>query len=189
MRKKFFLTIILLIIFSILSFVIYKAISFLDNNWTKLEEYKMIPENERLSYKEINYKNNKYILVGFHGNNSTYADNVILLEKKSKYYILEKITNCDISNETAYFKNGSFYIHCIGKKENIIQYELDGINVKKSYLELNYRDVPNISQIHLFVNGIDDKYIYLYSYVKKDDTLSEGKKVKCSLNDKKCVYD
>ena len=47
MKKKFFLTIILLIIFSILSFVIYKAISFLDNNWTKLEEYKMIPENER----------------------------------------------------------------------------------------------------------------------------------------------
>ncbi len=81
MKKKFFLTIILLIIFSILSFVIYTAISFLDNNWTKLEEYKMIPENERLAYKEINYKNNKYILVGFHGNNSTYADNVILLEK------------------------------------------------------------------------------------------------------------
>ena len=97
------------------------------------------------------------------------------VRKKSKYYILEKITNCDISNETAYFKNGSFYIHCIGKKENIIQYELDGINVKKSYLELNYRDVSNISQIHLFVNGIDDKYIYLYSCVKNDDTVLEEK--------------
>ena len=188
MKKKIFLSIIILMFFLIIFFVIYKTISFLDNNWMKLEEYKMIPENERLTYKEVNYKNNKYILVGYHGDNPTYADNLILLEKNSKYYILEEIINCDISDETAYFKDGTFYIHCIGRKANVIQYELDGINVKKSYLELNYRDVPNISQIHLFVNGIDDKYIYLYSYVKNDDKLSEGNKVKCSLDDKKCVY-
>ncbi len=96
------------------------------------------------------------------------------VRKKSKYYILEKITNCDISNEMAYFKNGTFYICCIDP-QNIIQYEFDGINVKKSYLKLNYSDIPNISQIHFFVNSIDDKYIYLYSCVKNDDTVLEEK--------------
>lgn len=189
MKKKTYLIIITLLIIFILSMVIYRAISSIDNNLMELEEYKMIPENERTVFKEINYKNNKYILVGFQGNNPTYADNLILLEKNSKYYILEKIINCDITNETAYFKEGTFYIHCIGRKANIIQYELEGTKVKKSYIELNYKDVPNISQLHLFVKNVDDKYIYLYSHVKNDDSLQEGQKVKCSLESKKCIYD
>ncbi len=187
MKKKYFLIIISVVIVFILS-VIYMIIRLSNNNLTNLEEYKMIPENERLVYKQIDYKDNKYLLVGFKGNNPTYADNVILLEKNSKYYVLEEIINCDIDEETAYFKDGSFYIHCIGRKADIIKYELDGKKVKKSYIELNYKDVPNISQLHLFVNNIDDKYIYLFSYVKRDDSIEEGQKVKCSLENKKCMY-
>ena len=187
MKKKYFLIIISVVIVFILS-VIYMVTRLSNNNLTNLEEYKMIPENERLVYKQIDYKDNKYLLVGFKGNNPTYADNVILLEKKSKYYVLEEIINCDIDEKTAYFKDGSFYIHCIGRKADIIKYELDGKKVKKSYIELNYKDVPNISQLHLFVNNIDDKYIYLFSYVKRDDSIEEGQKVKCSLENKKCRY-
>lgn len=187
MKKKYFQIIIPIVIVFILS-IIYILARLLNNNLTNLEEYKMIPENERLVYKKIDYKDNKYILVGFKGNNPTYADNVILLEKNSKYYVLEEIINCDIDEETAYFKDGSFYIHCIGRKADIIKYELDDKKVKKSYIELNYTDVPNISQLHLFVNNIDDKYIYLSSYVKNDDTIAEGQKVKCSLETKKCKY-
>ncbi len=187
MKKKYFLIIISVVIVFILS-VIYMVTRLSNNNLTNLEEYKMILENERLVYKQIDYKDNKYLLVGFKGNNPTYADNVILLEKNSKYYVLEEIINCDIDEETAYFKDGSFYIHCIGRKADIIKYELDGKKVKKSYIELNYKDVPNISQLHLFVNNIDDKYIYLFSYVKRDDSIEEGQKVKCSLENKKCRY-
>ncbi len=187
MVKKIFKIIIPVVIAFILS-VIYIIIRLLNNNLVNLEEYKMIPENERLVYKDVDYKGNKYILVGFKGNNPTYADNVILLEKSSKYYVLEKIINCDINEKTAYFKDGSFYIHCIGRKADIIKYELADKKVKKSYIELNYKDVPNISQLHLFVNNIDDKYIYLFSYIKKDDYIDEGQKVKCSLENKKCMY-
>ena len=148
----------------------------------------MIPKNERVLDKQVTYKNNKYLLVGFKGNNPTYSDNVILLEKNSKYYILEKIINCDISEDTAYFKDGSFYIHCIGREAKIIQYELDNENVKKSYIELNYKNVPNISQLHLFVKNVDDKYIYLFSNVKNDDSIDEGQNVKCLLSTKICEY-
>ena len=185
--KKFLIVTSITLVF-IIPIIIYTITGLLNNNVTNLEEYKMIPENERLLYKKIDYKNNKYLLVGFKGNNPTYTDNVIILEKNSKYYVLEKIINCDIDEETAYFKDGSFYIHCIGRKADIIKYELDNKNVKKSYIELNYKDVPNISQLHLFVNNIDDKYIYLFSYVKRDDSIDEGQRVKCSLDNKKCMY-
>ncbi len=190
MKKKNLIIVTLLILMFLFIFGSYKLIEFLDfkSSISNLEEYNMIPENERLTYKQVTHKKNKYLLVGFKGNNPTYADNVILLEKNSKYYVLEKITNCDIGNETAYFKDGSFYIHCTGRKANIIQYELDNKEVKKSYIELNYKDVPNISQLHLFVNNVDDEYIYLFSYVKNDDTIAEGQKVKCSLENKKCMY-
>lgn len=190
MKKKILIIVSLLILIFLLILGSYKLIEFLDfkSSISNLEEYNMIPENKRLTYKEVTYKNNKYLLVGFYGNNPTYADNVILLEKDSKYYILEKIINCDISEETAYFKDGSFYIHCIGRKANIIQYELDNEKVKKSYIELNYEEVPNISQLHLFVNNIDDKNIYLFSYVKNNDSIPEGQRVKCSFENKKCMY-
>ncbi len=187
MKKRCFFTILIILVIS-LFIIIDKVIYLFNNNLTYLEQFKMIPENERLTYKEVIYKNNKYLLVGFKGDNPTYPDNVILLEKDSKYYILERIINCDISEETAYFKDGSFYIHCIGRKANIIKYELNNTKVKKSYIELNYKEVPNISQLHLFVNNVDDQYIYLFSYVKNNDSIPEGHRVKCSFEDKKCMY-
>ena len=79
--KKFLIVTSITLVF-IIPIIIYTITGLLNNNVTNLEEYKMIPENERLLYKKIDYKNNKYLLVGFKGNNPTYTDNVILLEKK-----------------------------------------------------------------------------------------------------------
>ena len=96
MKKKNLIIVTLLILMFLFIFGSYKLIEFLDfkSSISNLEEYNMIPENERLTYKQVTHKKNKYLLVGFKGNNPTYADNVILLEKNSKYYVLEKITNC-----------------------------------------------------------------------------------------------
>lgn len=37
---------------------------------------------------------------------------------------------------------------------------------QNNFNSLGNNGVPNISQLHLFVNNIDDRYIYLFSYIK-----------------------
>lgn len=88
----------------------------------------------------------------------------------------------------SYIKNNELYIHCIGKYGDIIKYTLNKKNIKKEILKFNYENTPNISQLHIIIDNIDDEYIYLSSVVKINDNIDEGENVKCSLQTKICIY-
>jgi CRISPR/Cas system CMR-associated protein Cmr5 small subunit len=87
-----------------------------------------------------------------------------------------------------YIKNNEIYIHCIGKKGDILKYTIDDYKLEKDIMELDYKDAPNISQIHILIDGADNDYIYLRSNVKNNDSIKEGEFVKCLLSTKKCEY-
>ena len=55
-------------------------------------------------------------------------------------------------------------------------------------LKFNYDNTPNISQLHMNIDGVDNEYIYLSSPFKVDNTSEENSKVKCSFKDRKCIY-
>lgn len=59
---------------------------------------------------------------------------------------------------------------------------------KKKYVISSYYDnTPNISQLHLAIDKIDNEYIYLYSF-RINALTKEGDIVKCSLEDYTCKY-
>ena len=148
-----------------------------------LEEYDMTNQE----FYEFHYKHNIYAIasVGNEGASKT----GIFFKQDKKYYLIATEEQCTYSDNSFYIKDGTIYMHCNSKEENIIKYELDSINYKKSEFPLNFKNTPNISKLHLQFNKIDDDYIYLYSLVKVDDTIDEGTQIKCTLNDYRCQYD
>ena len=189
--KKFIfnlLTIILgLVIVGITVIVFYYLFALIDekNEILKLEEYKMLSVEE--VFKEFEYDRKKYIISTFYDSDSYQYIN-ILLKIKEKYYRLEEIKKCDCSDESIYVKENKIYVHCIGQKGDILEYKVTGTTIEKKILHLNYDKTPNISQIHILIDKVDNNYIYLYSYVKINDFIKEGDKVKCSLKDNVCFY-
>lgn len=182
MNKKFvfivFASIIILLIF-------YKIISYFNLNITisKLKEYKL-KKNEKIHTK-FKYNNYNYAITSYSSNVSVHDNNHILLNHKNKYYLLESIDKCDMNS---YIDDNSLYVHCIGYEGNIKKYIINKSSIKSSNIKLDYSDTPNISQLHIVIDNIDNKYIYLSSGVKIDDSIKEGNKVKCSLNSRKCKY-
>ena len=181
MNKK--TIIILIIILILISFILLKTV-YLDDKLSNFERYNLLLDETITSKFKI--KNKKYLLTTYHNSESTYAYNNLLLQNKGNYYLLEKIDKCDIS----YFINdNNLYIHCIGKKGDILKYTINLSSIKKDVLEFNYKNTPNISQIHITIDKVDDEYIYLKSAVKKDDLIKDGEYVKCSLLNRICEYD
>lgn len=185
MNKKFlsriFIIIFVIVFIGLLSIVIKTIIH--NNELSKLTKYS-IKQNENI-IREFDYKDMNYVLTSYYDSNFSYAFNNILIKDKDNYYIIEKIEQCDMSN---YMKDNQLYVHCIGKKGDIIKYTIEGTNVKKEIINFDYSNTPNISQIHITVDYVDDKYIYLESAVKNDYSIEYGEYVKCSLSSEKCEY-
>ena len=80
------------------------------------------------------------------------------------------------------------YIHCIGKKGIIDKYLINGFSVEKVTINFNFKNTPNISQLHIGIDKVDDENIYLSSPFKVDNTVKDDPNVKCSFKDKNCVY-
>lgn len=180
MNKKFLIGIG--IMFVGVLFIIIKLV-IPNDKLSKLEKYNLL-ENESIK-NEFKIENKKYILTTYYKNDSSYAYNNLLLKNRNDYYLLESINKCDMSY---YIKNNEIYVHCIGKKGNILKYTIDDYKLEKDIMELDYKDAPNISQIHITIDGADNDYIYLRSNVKNNDSIKEGEFVKCSLSTKKCEY-
>lgn len=181
MRKKIIVSLTLIIIV-LITFIIIKNTS-PNNKGANLEKYTLL-SNETIT-SEFKYKSKKYILTSYYNNTNSYAYNNLLLKEDNKYFLLKSIDKCNMS---FYIYNNEIYIHCIGRSGNILKYIIDENNVKEEFIKLNYEDTPNISQIHITIDKVDNKYIYLKSNVKNIESIKEGKSVKCSLSTKQCEY-
>lgn len=180
MNKRFLIGISIMLIGVI--FIIIKII--LPNyELSKLTKYTFI-SNEEIR-KEFNINKRHYLLTTYYNDSSTYGFNNILYEKNHEYYLLDVIEKCDM---TYYIINNEIYIHCSGKKGDIIKYTINKYDVDKEVLQFNYSNTSNTSQLHLVVEGIDSEYIYLKSYLKIDESIDEGEYVKCSLTSRMCEY-
>lgn len=173
--------IIFIIILSVLLiFCVYKIINYQD--LSNLDKYNL--NNDEEIYKEFSYKKYDYVITNYQDNASSYYNHHILLKSKNNYYLLDTLNKCDISD---YLNVNEYYIHCIGKN-NFIKYIFNGTSIKKENLKLNFKDIPNISVIHITITRVDNDYIYLSSNIKMDESIKNGNKVKCNLDTRKCEY-
>ena len=179
MKKKIVRFLVCILLFILIGYTVV----ILNNSNLKKEKYTLLP-NEEIE-NEIIYKNYKYVITKYYDNTTSYSHHNILLNNNNYYYILESLNSCDMYS---YIKNNEIYIHCIGKYGDIIKYTLNKKNIKKEILKFNYENTPNISQLHIIIDNIDDEYIYLSSVVKINDNIDEGENVKCSLQTKICIY-
>lgn len=173
--------IIFIILFSSVTLII-SSNHIANNHISNLKKYKISPQE---SY-EFKYKNNTYAISRMNSNDNVLG---ILLKHEKNYYLIHKINKCSYGENSFYVEDNNVYIHCISNAGTILKYELNGTNYKEKEYHLNLKDTPNISPLHLQFNKVDDKYIYLYSYVKIDDSIDEGEQIKCSLDNYKCKYD
>lgn len=191
MKKNIFylLTIVLgLAIFGIIVIGFYYLFALIDekSQILKLEKYKILPLENILT--EFKYEKYEYVISSYYDDTSSWSHLNILLKLQDKYYRLEEIKKCDGSGKNIYVKDNKVYIHCIGKKGDILEYTINDTKIEKNIRQLNYDNTPNISQIHILIDKIDNEYIYLYSNVKINDSIKEGKRVKCSLKNNICDY-
>lgn len=177
-RKRVMCLVLIIIIIIIVLFFTLK-----NNKIDSLEKYELYSK-EKIE-KHFKYKNKEYILTTYHKEDDTYASNNILLKDGNNYILLDEIKLCDMSY---YVLDNNIYVHCIGKEGNILKYTVDGYSIENEVLKLDYSKTPNISQIHINIDKVDNEYIYLKSSVKVDDKIKEGEHVKCSLNNNKCEY-
>ena len=180
MKKKILILLVILIV--LLTYVILK-IFVLKYELSKLEKYKM--KSNEIIKEEFSYKDRNYLLTNYYKSDSSYAYNNILFSNKDKYYLLETIDKCDAST---YIKDNNIYIHCIGKSGDILKYTINKYEVTKQVLDFDYKQVNNISRIHITIDKLDDDYIYLRSVVKIDDSKNTKDTIKCSLETRKCEY-
>lgn len=182
MNKKKFIGIVIIMIIVGLFLLVFQII-IPNYELSNLEKYKLL--SEEVIKTEFEVKNKKYILTTYYDNQSSYGNNNLLIKKDDEYFLLEKIDKCDMNY---YIKDSDIYIHCIGKKGDIMKYTIDGVNIDYDFLTFDYTKTPNISQLHMTIDKVDNKYIYLKSVVKVDESIMEGNNVKCSFNTKKCEY-
>lgn len=183
------LTVILVIIIVIATIVgFYSLFAVIDekSQILKLEKYTLL-STEKIS-KQFEYESKKYVISSYYDDTSSLGHLNILLKIKDDYYRLEEIKKCDGFDDNIYIRDNKIYIHCIGKNGDILEYKISNMSIEKNIRQLNYGNTPNISQIHILIDKVDDEYIYLYSHVKIDDSLSDGNKVRCSLKNNICYY-
>ncbi len=176
-----------LIIILILGIIFYSLFAYLDykSQLAKLEVYKFLKNEEILTTFKI--KNKDYLITDYE-NETTSAGHHILFKENKKYYKLENLQNCNFEKNNIYINNNKIYIHCIGQIGNVIEYTIDNLTINKEIHKFNYKNTPNISQLHMSVFKADKTYIYLSSPFKVDNNIKDEPKVKCSLKNKKCEY-
>ena len=154
----------------------------------KLEKHTLTSGEKIL--QEFEYENDKYVVVKYYDDTSSWSHLYILFNTRNQYYILKDIKKCDCvdSGNNIYVKNNAIYIHCIGKDGDVLEYIVNDMSVEENIRHLDYQYTPNISQYHLEIDKVDEQYIYLSSF-KLDTMLEDGDKVKCSLKDNICYYE
>lgn len=187
MVKKFLISIVIGLGILLLVFLgVYYTFNtiIMNGEIAKIEKYEFV-KGEKID-KEFTYNKYHYVLTNYKEEGKDYNSNNFLVKYKGKYYYMDSFTDCDMSS---YVKDNFIYAHCIGYTGNIVKFKFYGTKVFNEVLEFNYNDTPNISQRHITVDKVTDKYIYLKSTVKKDESIKEGEKVKCAfINGNKCVY-
>ena len=162
-------------------YVIFNSV-ILRSEISKVEKYKLL-KNEKIVEK-FTYNKYHYVITTFNEKDKDYASNNFLVKYNGKYYYLDTFTDCDMS---MFAKDNNLYVHCIGYDGNIVKFRFFGTRVFNEVIEFNYIKAPNIDQKKIEVTKVTDKYIYLKSK-KKDDSVKEGTKVKCSLETFMCTY-
>lgn len=188
--KKKLLIILIIILIPLFVFIGYQIIKVLDytSSIASLEKYKFI-DGEKV-IKSLNYDNKNYIISKYYDTSSSWSSLNILLKNNDDYYILKTIRKCDTLDDGSnlYIKNSEVYIHCIGKENNIAKYSINKLITSKETLNFDFTNTPNISQMHMIIDSVDNEYIYLSSPFKVDNTVLDKPKVKCSFKDQKCYY-
>ena len=101
---------------------------------------------------------------------------------------IEENEICKNTDKSSIIKDDVLYVHCIGEEGNILKFTINNGKVGKEVINLNYTNTPNISQLHIQIDDVDEDYIYLKSAVKNNDSIKEGEFVKCLLSSKCCEY-
>lgn len=186
MKRKY----LIIILIPLLIFVMYQLIKVLDykKSLSDLEKYTFV-DNEVI-IKELEYNGKKYVISRYYNNSSSWSHLNLLLKDNDTYYILKNIKECDTLDDGSnlYVKDNTIYIHCIGKEKVIDKYLISDFDVTHETISFNFENTPNISQLHIIIDNVDNKYIYLSSSFKVDNTIKDKPNVKCSFKDKKCVY-
>lgn len=188
--KKKILIISLIILIPLLSFIMYQIVKYLDYKSSLSSLEKHIFTNNETIITTLEYNNKTYVISRYYDVSSSWSNLNLLLKNNDTYYVLENIKKCDTvdNGSNLYVKDNTIYIHCIGKTGVIDKYLLNGIYVEKETIVFNFKNTPNISQFHIGIDKVDDKYIYLSSPFKADNTIKDKPNVKCSFKDKKCIY-
>lgn len=188
--KKKIIIISIIILIPLFSFIMYQLIKTLDykNSLSGLEEYIFV-DNET-TIKSLGYDNKNYVISRYYDDSSSWSHLNLLLKNNDTYYVLENIKKCDTVDDGSnlYVKDNVIYIHCIGKEGIIDKYLINDFSVEKETINFNFKNTPNISQLHIGIDNVDNEYIYLSSPFKVDITITDEPKVKCSFNDRKCLY-
>lgn len=190
MKKKILLILFVIIFIFLLIFGIYKLIEIVDfkNSISHLENHTFI-SNEKI-VKEFEYNHNHYAISRYFDDSSSWSHLNLFLKYNGNYYILKTIKKCDTTEDGSniFVLNNEIYVHCIGTLGDINKYSINDFNIDAEILKFNYDNTPNISQLHMNIDGVDNEYIYLSSPFKVDNTSEENSKVKCSFKDRKCIY-
>ena len=188
--KKKLLIILIIILIPLFVFIGYQLIKVLDytSSIASLEKYKFIDSEKTI--KNLKYDNKNYVISKYYDTSSSWSSLNILLKRNNDYYILKTIKKCDTLDDGSnlYIKNNEVYIHCIGKENNIEKYTINKFITSQETLKFDFTNTPNISQLHMIIDSVDNKYIYLSSPFKVDNTVLDEPKVKCSFKDQKCYY-
>lgn len=188
--KKKILIISMIILIPLFIFIMYQLIKYLDykSSVSDLENYEFI-DNETI-IKSVEHDNKSYVISRYYDDSGSWSHLNLLLKNNDTYYILETIKNCDTVDDgyNLYVKDNAIYIHCIGETGIIDKYLLNDFDVEKESMVFNFENTPNISQLHIGIDMVDDNYIYLSSPFKVDNTIDDKPNVKCSFKDKICIY-
>lgn len=188
MKKKLFIIGIITALLLLFGFITYQFIGFFDykTSLSNLKKYQL--SNDEIVIKEIKYDNKHYVISKDKA--SSQSNLTILLKDNNTYYMLENIKSCEVLDDQSnmYVKDNELYLHCIGKMKVIDKYTINDFDVNKSTISFNFDDTPNISQLHMGIDSVDNKYIYLSTAFKADNTVKDKPKVKCSFSSKKCSY-
>lgn len=189
MKKEIIIVPILAIIICI-AILSYKAIDtlFFNSQLSNIGEYTFKQDEKTIIEFSHNKKN--YIITSYFEEGNTYNDLNIIIKNKEKKYLLKNIPKCQTDldrHRNIYIKDNSIYVHCIGLEGNIQKYTIeDNVRVSEDILKLKYDKVPNISEIHVVIDKVDDTNIYVSSLPL--NMSSKNPKAKCSLEKFNCEY-
>lgn len=189
MKKKYLIILMIILILTV-SFIIYQTIEFLDYKGSLPNLEKYIPVDNEIIIKKLQYNNKNYVISRYYDTSSSWSNLNLLLKNNDSYYILKNIKKCDTvkDGKNLYVKDNVIYIHCIGNEGFIDKYLINDFDVLKETINFNFQNTPNISQLHIVIDNVDDEYIYLSSPTKVDNTIKDKPNVKCSLESKRCDY-